>query len=611
MYGELSELCGSLVQVMIPLPRTLPSVRLLEPAEWPFTLDEHDLNEDDEAQAAINPLVPATADEKSQSPSQSQPQASSVANAASAPATSASSSSSSSSASSSTTSASADSGVLPCIDAKSPADPPAMFGMALDPPICFTEPNQPKSQPRQHHHHEPELQPSASLLRATITKLGGLLDRFPYLPAEATVDDALPLSVLSFLPLLSAVINRSQTQVVQAELLDKLFTHFCTSVKAFKYEESNDVVAAEPLLEALVGVIQMGDRRAMQGCVREVYDTMIEILKKAKASGSRAVLLRLRRACIKLVVAIFYAYGEDFEVIVGVKNFFANTFPLLADPSILSHLVYVLREDEELLDRQVMPQVMRSLLAVPKKQLSVRVLRSAIDAIGHICCFVATQDGQNYLVEPYIEHIVGAMIETIENEPIALGRSCIVTLTRTIVTSWNFKPTLERWADIMAAYISLLDEDKLRERADQDAEEYEEDETDMAPQLQLCALDMLRALFTFNPLFIQRLSQKVDFPATYKRLMDTLVINIDKPVFFDDENDIRMSEALLLQVLCYYVGYAKIKKIEPFFARLRAGLAFCKSTGDQHRALVLADWSDFLHHFSVHAKDDLAAPTGI
>jgi hypothetical protein len=335
-------------------------------------------------------------------------------------------------------------------------------------------------------------------------------------------------TILSFLPLVVALENLycnadeasraahgQHVEFLSDSLLDSLRSLSFLSPSSHRFQPLL-ASAAHQLLQAMEGVWKHADRRAGVEAVPTVYNDLVNWLADAQAAFPRQAFIKLRRYAVSAFLALMYTMDSTFQDAVGTQAFFSELFPLLANPLLTSHLVWLLRSHPEHLSKKVLPQILRGLLNTKTKQSpSMKTVVLILTSLGNVACFVralgqttgpaaAGEDSTSSsskplavlpVLAPYMEQLLETIIGTMEKSPSGTGQVACLVLCRIVLCGYDMPEVRSSLPRILTLYRRVLDESLFVAEQAEMGEEYDEDDQDLVSQLQYCALDMLHVFF--------------------------------------------------------------------------------------------------------------------
>ena len=152
---------------------------------------------------------------------------------------------------------------------------------------------------------------------------------------------------------------------------------------------------------------------------------MVSFLTAIKALNNRSVLLRARKVAGPALEAAMWSL-PSFASAVGTRPFLTSVFPLLANPALLSPLVFLLRAEPGGVPGPVLSQCVKSLLSARQQDLSEKALNAVVQTLGEVVCFTAEQgQATNVRCRPFLNEILLTLTATLDKHPYTMGRlSC-------------------------------------------------------------------------------------------------------------------------------------------------------------------------------------------
>jgi hypothetical protein len=143
-----------------------------------------------------------------------------------------------------------------------------------------------------------------------------------------------------------------------------------------------------------------------------------------------------------------------FQSSVGSSSFFSELFPLLANPLLTSHLLWLLREEREHAQTKVLPQVMRGLLNTNTRQSpSVKTVQMILTSLGNVACLTRAFDAPAQpsdagapaaagsavlpLLTPYMSQLLETISNTMEKSPSGTGQTASLVLCRILMAGYD------------------------------------------------------------------------------------------------------------------------------------------------------------------------------
>lgn len=191
-------------------------------------------------------------------------------------------------------------------------------------------------------------------------------------------------------------------------------------------------------------------------CVVCMQNDLVNWLGDAQQSFPRAAFIKLRRFAVSAFLALLYTMDTLFQSSVGSASFFAELFPLLANPLLTSHLLWLLREEREHAQTKVLPQVMRGLLNTNTRQSpSVKTVQMILTSLGNVACFTRAYDAPTQasdagasapaaagsavlpLLTPYMNQLLETISNTMEKSPSGTGQTASLVLCRILMAGYE------------------------------------------------------------------------------------------------------------------------------------------------------------------------------
>jgi len=233
------------------------------------------------------------------------------------------------------------------------------------------------------------------------------------------------------------------------------FVHL-TYVSAFQCADSNACAGALGSGRRLMTAILLIHRSC--GCFFCIFasaqNDLVNWLGDAQQSFPRAAFIKLRRFAVSAFLSLLYTMDTLFQSSVGSASFFAELFPLLANPLLTSHLLWLLREEREHAQTKVLPQVMRGLLNTNTRQSpSVKTVQMILTSLGNVACFTRAFDAPAQpadagapaaagsavlpLLTPYMSQLLETISNTMEKSPSGTGQTASLVLCRILMAGYD------------------------------------------------------------------------------------------------------------------------------------------------------------------------------
>jgi len=428
-------------------------------------------------------------------------------------------------------------------------------------------------------------------------------------------------TILTFIPLIVALSNQQLTNAspssssteAHSSHIDKLSSYLIDQLRELDLSTWDPSIpmlhTASHLLRALAGVFNYAykDCEGIQDSAEVIYHDLLNWMSDAAAIFPRPTLLKLRRKVLESFLALLYTMDTTFEQRIGSAALFTDLFPLLANPLLPPHLIWILRNHPTIVRAKVIPKVVKGLLAAQtKKNQSPKTVQSMLQAMGEVACFsLAVKDEEQKeeedcehesksqdndvadstsvvlkpgpatlpLLAPYIVQMLDTICATIEHAPSTTGQAACLALCRIVMAGYDMPEVQSFLPRILAAHHGLLSESLFVAEQERLGDAYDEDDQDLVSQLQYCSLDLLHVYFqdTNDPMvaadpismgapdpnahvcrwkqdaFLDRLVEDVGNIDMLRAILLQCLSNTLKPIFFGEDEALRNSECHLIK----------------------------------------------------------------
>eukprot|EP00743_Colponemidia_sp_Colp-15_P008362 GILK01009083.1.p1 GENE.GILK01009083.1~~GILK01009083.1.p1 ORF type:complete len:673 (+),score=123.79 GILK01009083.1:45-2021(+) len=301
------------------------------------------------------------------------------------------------------------------------------------------------------------------------------------------------------------------------------------------------------LIRALTKWLRLADSDAVKSLLTQIYEVLDSQLVKVKSGGlPSSFVAKVRTLIVKCVTALLAAFGTDFAAL--APRFLSSTAVHLADPLVLSDLIYVTKNNSDLLHKTLLPRIIPILdnaLQPGNTNYSPSVRKLLMTALGRIAVNSGT------LFKSYVQQSFRVMSTNLLKNKWTIGKETIYALAQLI----QAEPVYMIESGLVVESIKLLfdtlrmddsshesdEESGGEEGAVQDAEEAEEEEdVDLLAQLVVAALESVEYLLD-EPRLLPYIP--------VAELDDHLQAEACKPVFFEEDSMVRVHQFSLLNKL--------------------------------------------------------------
>lgn len=278
------------------------------------------------------------------------------------------------------------------------------------------------------------------------------------------------VQILSFIPYLIALDNMYGTSTQEEESndaeshphtnhLDTVLTGLFDMLQGFDFSlvpfSPSLANSLHQLLFCVENCIKYSNQRYVVQLMASYYDQLVNYCSEIQAFFPRNAYIKFRRIICGSFLSILYTLDDSFQDTISSTHFFAELFPLLANPLITSHLIYLLRTPSSSIrdhvQKKVLPQIMKGLLNTKTKQSpSMKTVQMILTSLGNVVCFTRAYEPINGedktsssssatlpLLEPYLTSVIETILSTMQNSPSGTGQVASLVLCRIVMAGYQ------------------------------------------------------------------------------------------------------------------------------------------------------------------------------